>query len=49
MLAGLAAYRSDQLRMALDYWKQSLDLAPNEALNTIYEGAKREADGRSKR
>jgi tetratricopeptide (TPR) repeat protein len=43
MLAGLAAYRSDQLRMALDYWKQSLDLAPNEALNTIYEGAKREA------
>jgi tetratricopeptide (TPR) repeat protein len=43
MLAGLAAYRSDQLRVALDYWKQSLDIAPNEALNTIYEGAKREA------
>jgi tetratricopeptide (TPR) repeat protein len=43
LLAGLAAYRSDQLRAALDYWKQSLDLAPNPALNAIYEGAKREA------
>ncbi len=44
MLAGLAAYRSDQLRAALDYWKQSLDLAPNEALNEIYQAAKREAE-----
>jgi tetratricopeptide (TPR) repeat protein len=43
LLAGLAAYRSDQLRAALDYWKQSLDLAPNEELKAIYEGAKREA------
>jgi len=43
MLAGLAAYRSDQLRVALDYWKQSLDIAPNEALNAIYEGARHEA------
>jgi len=43
MLAGLAAYRSDQLRTALDYWKQSLDIAPNETLNTVYEGAKHEA------
>jgi len=43
MLAGLAAYRSDQLRAALDYWKQSLDLAPNPALGTMYEIAKREA------
>jgi tetratricopeptide (TPR) repeat protein len=43
MLAGLAAYRSDQLRAALDYWKQSLELAPNAELNAIYEGAKREA------
>jgi tetratricopeptide (TPR) repeat protein len=43
LLAGLAAYRSDQLRAALDYWKQSLDLAPNEELNAIYQGAKREA------
>ena len=43
MLAGLAAYRSDQLPTALDYWKQSLDIAPNETLNTVYEGAKHEA------
>jgi tetratricopeptide (TPR) repeat protein len=43
LLAGLAAYRSDQLRAALDYWKQSLDLAPNQGLNAMYEVAKREA------
>jgi tetratricopeptide (TPR) repeat protein len=43
LLAGLAAYRSDQLRDAIDYWKQSLDLAPNETLRAIYENAKREA------
>ena len=43
MLAGLAAYRSDQLRAALGYWKQSLALAPNDALNAIYQDAQREA------
>jgi hypothetical protein len=43
MLAGLAAYRSDQLGAALGYWKQSLALAPNDALNAIYEDAQREA------
>jgi len=43
LLAGLAAYRSDQLRDAIDYWKQSLDLAPNETLAAIYENARREA------
>jgi tetratricopeptide (TPR) repeat protein len=43
LLAGLAAYRSDQLGAALGYWTQSLDLAPNAALNAIYEDAKREA------
>jgi tetratricopeptide (TPR) repeat protein len=43
MLAGLAAYRSDQLPAALDYWKQSLDLQPNQALNEMYTVAKREA------
>ena len=36
LIAGLAAYRADQARVALDYWKQSLDLAPNEALSRIY-------------
>jgi tetratricopeptide (TPR) repeat protein len=42
LLAGLAAYRSDQLPMALGYWRKSLDLAPNAALNGIYEDAQRE-------
>ena len=44
LLAGLAAYRSDQIGEALDYWKQSLDLAPNEDLSRAYERVKREAD-----
>jgi tetratricopeptide (TPR) repeat protein len=43
LLAGLAAYRSDQIQNALDYWKQSLDLAPNKTLAAVYETAKREA------
>ena len=44
MLAGLAAYRSDQLRAALDYWKQSLDLAPNNTLAAVYQRVQREAE-----
>jgi Flp pilus assembly protein TadD len=43
LLAGMAAYRADQLRSALDYWKQSLELAPNDALARIYEKVQREA------
>jgi tetratricopeptide (TPR) repeat protein len=43
LLAGLAAYRSDQVGAALGYWGQSLDLAPNTALRALYEDAKREA------
>jgi hypothetical protein len=43
LLTGLAAYRADQLGMALDYWKQSLDLAPNQDLERVYERVKREA------
>jgi hypothetical protein len=43
LLAGLAAYRSDHLAESLRYWRQSLDLAPNGALNAIYEDARREA------
>jgi tetratricopeptide (TPR) repeat protein len=42
-LAGLAAYRSDELRTALDYWKQSLELKPNETLAAFYHRAEREA------
>ncbi len=44
LLAGLAAYRSDQLRAALDYWKQSLDLAPNQTLERVYERVLREEE-----
>jgi len=44
ILTGLAAYRADQLRAALDYWKQALDIAPDERLAAIYERVKREAD-----
>jgi len=44
VLTGLAAYRADQLRAALDYWKQALDLAPDERLQAVYERVKREAD-----
>lgn len=43
LLAGLAAYRADQARTALDYWKQSLDLAPNDALQSIYDKVRRES------
>jgi hypothetical protein len=44
VLAGLAAYRADQLRASLDYWKQALDIAPDARLEAIYERVKREAD-----
>ncbi len=44
LLAGLAAYRMDRLEAALDYWKQSLELAPNDSLTQIYTRVKREAE-----
>ncbi len=44
VLAGLAAYRADQLRAALDYFKQALDIAPDERLSAVYERVKREAE-----
>jgi tetratricopeptide (TPR) repeat protein len=43
ILAGLAAYRADQLHAALDYWKQALDIAPNDHLQAVYDRVKREA------
>lgn len=42
LLTGLAAYRSDQVRAALDYWKQSLDLQPNTTLAQLYAKVQRE-------
>src|SRR3984885_7456456 len=44
VLAGLTAYRADHLREALDYWRQALDIAPDERLASIYERVKRETD-----
>lgn len=44
LLAGLAAYRSDRINDALEYWKQSLDIAPNRNLEAVYENARREAE-----
>jgi hypothetical protein len=43
LLTGLAAYRSDQVHAALDYWKQSLDLQPNNTLAQLYAKVQREA------
>jgi tetratricopeptide (TPR) repeat protein len=43
LLAGLAAYRSDQLRAAIGYWKESLELTPNETLARVYDRVRREA------
>ncbi len=42
-LAGLAAYRSDQIRPALDYWKQALDLRADPALSGLYQRVQRES------
>jgi len=44
LLAGLAAYRADQVRTALDFWKQSLELTPNPALSAFYDRARTEAE-----
>lgn len=44
LAAGIAAYRADQGRVALDYWKQSLDLAPNPVLARIYDKVQRESE-----
>src|SRR5215472_3605875 len=46
-LAGLAAYRADQSPVALEYWKQSLELAPNNNLQHLYDKVRREAEADS--
>lgn len=40
--AGLAAYRADDLRGALDYWQQSLAQRPNAQLEALYARVERE-------
>jgi tetratricopeptide (TPR) repeat protein len=42
-LCGTAAYKSDNLRLALDYWKQSLDLKPDPMIERAYTAALRES------
>jgi hypothetical protein len=42
-LAGTAAYKSDNLRLALDYWKQSLDLKPDPLVERSYQAVLRES------
>ena len=41
-LAGLASYRNDREKAALDYWKLSLDIKPNPALARLYYKVERE-------
>jgi hypothetical protein len=44
-LAGFAAWRADQARLALDYWKTSLELKPNAGLEQVYRRVLRETAG----
>ena len=41
-VAGVAAWRSDDSRQALEYWKESLDLQPNDDLARLYKRVQRE-------
>ncbi|MCW5977262.1 MAG: SH3 domain-containing protein [Bryobacteraceae bacterium] len=42
-LAGYAAYRGDDMARAMDYWRKSLALQPNPAVERLYLAAEREA------
>jgi len=44
MLAGIAAYRADEPRIALDYWGQLLDVQPNQSMQRLYDRVKRETE-----
>jgi hypothetical protein len=41
-LAGIAAWRADDSKLALEYWKTSLDMQPNPDLERIYKRVERE-------
>jgi hypothetical protein len=43
-LCGTAAYRSDNLRLALEYWKQSLDVKADPQVERTYKAALRESE-----
>lgn len=44
-LAGAAAWRADDSRKALEYWRESLDLQPNPDLENLYRRVERETKG----
>ena len=44
-LAGVAAWRGDDARKALEYWRASLDLQPNAAIENVYQRVQRELQG----
>jgi len=41
-LAGLAAYRADNLRRAIEYWKESLEMSPSTPVERLLRQAERE-------
>jgi Tfp pilus assembly protein PilF len=41
-VAGVAAWRSDDSKQALEYWKESLDIQPNDDLARLYKRVQRE-------
>ncbi len=42
-LAGYAAYRADDMRLAMDYWQRALAFGPNASVERLYRMAEREA------
>ena len=41
-MAGVAAWRADEAKRALEYWRESLDLAPNPGLEKLYQHVEKE-------
>ena len=44
-LAGVAAWRSDDSKLALEYWRMALDLAPSPEIERLYKQVERESTG----
>jgi hypothetical protein len=44
-LAGVAAWRADDSRRALEFWRGSLDLSPNPDIESLYKRVERETKG----
>lgn len=42
-IAGIAAYQSDRVKEAVEYWSRSLALRPNPSIEALYRRAQREA------